>query len=102
MFGFDPNIGVINVINLMPFLVLIAGIFAIIKLLFDGKAGASIGAFIATALLFYVLSSGSMADLGKGISNLLTIGNPDNQTQTTPVIPNNPEAPVVPPPNSSD
>ena len=89
MFGFDPMAGAMNVINLMPYLVLIAGIFAIIKLLFDGKAGASIGAFIATALLFYVLSSGSMVELGKGISELLTIAEPTNRTtQTTPVIPN--------------
>ena len=98
MFGFDPMTGAINVVNLMPYLVLIAGLFAVIILFFNGKVGPSLGAFVVSIVLFYILYSGSMVDLGKGISDLLTITSPSNQTTTvipsssgeaTPVIPDN-------------
>ncbi len=96
MFGFDPMAGAVNVVNLMPYLVLIAGLFAVVMLFFNGRPGTSLGAFVISILLFYILYSGSMVDLGKGISDLLTITSPSNQTTT--VIPNNSgEAiPVIP------
>lgn len=94
MFGFDPMTGAMNVINLMPYLILIGGLFAVVILFFNGKVGPSLGAFVVSILLFYVLYSGSMVDLGKGISDLLTITSPSNQTTT--VIPSNSGEPVIP------
>lgn len=98
MFGFDPMAGAINVVNFMPYLVLIAGLFAVVILFFNGRPGTSLGAFVISIMLFYILFSGSLIDVGKGISDLLTITSPSNQTttvipsnsgKTTPVIPDN-------------
>ncbi len=86
--------GAMNVINLMPYLVLIAGLFAVVILFFNGKVGPSLGAFVVSILLFYVLYSGSVVDIGKGITDLLTITSPSEQT--TPVVPSGETTPVIP------
>lgn len=83
IFGFDPNQAAINIVDLLKYIVLFAGIVAAVGFLAKGKVGITIGTILATAFIYFILSNNSMGTLGQELSNILTINTTQSQTQTT-------------------
>ncbi len=82
MFGFEPNTAAVNLLALLKYFVLIAGVCSTIGFLFKGKGGLTIASILITAFLYYTLDVNGMGALGESIAKTLTITQPATTTQT--------------------
>lgn len=75
MFGFEPMMAMENVLAITRVLLIVGGIIAIIRFLFNGNIGLALLTLVATAFISFSFQPGAINNLGESVANILTIEN---------------------------